>query len=45
MPDWDRSEQIRKESEEEANQTVDEMKSIMLGLVQRTKRLKRSDKK
>ncbi len=44
MPDWDRSEQ-RKESEQEVTQTVEEMKSIMMGLVHRTERLKRKGEK
>ena len=44
IPDWGQSEQIRKESEQEAVQTVDEMKSIMMGLVHRTKRLKGREK-
>jgi hypothetical protein len=45
MPDWDRSKQIQKESEEEATQTVDEMKSIMMGLVHRTQRPKKKEQK
>ena len=45
MPDWDRSKQIQKESEEEAAQTVDEMKSIMMGLVHRTQRSKKKEQK